>query len=289
MKGTSADSGPTPQQSNVADRISKMLSRLGSGPVFVHSDLFRAVRLVPPSRDREALLDSHLALLRAAAGDRSIWMPAFNYDFPRTGFFDVSRDPSQLGPIPERFRLRASEWRTGIPIFSVAGTSAQPSVTWSDTTDPFGDQSIFARLVEADGVILFYGDTFHYNTIVHYAERLTGGPPYRYDKLFPGTVIRADGSTVKGSLKYHVRPSGMGLDYDWPSILARALAAGACLRHERHPEILAASAGTLTQFLLDEMQKNSVSLLDADTRRWVEPALTRLGRRFLINDFEGAA
>jgi long-subunit acyl-CoA synthetase (AMP-forming) len=61
------------------------------------------------------------------------------------------------------------------------------------------------------------------------------------------------------------------------------------LRLERHPEILAASAGTLTQFLLDEMQKNSVGLLDADTRRWVEPALTRLGRRFLIDDFEGAA
>jgi aminoglycoside 3-N-acetyltransferase len=289
VKRTSADSGPTPQQTKVAGRISEMLSRLGSGPIFVHSDPFRAVRLVPPSRDREALLDSHAEVLRAAAGDRSIWMPAFNYDFPRTGLFDVSRDPSQLGPLPERFRLDASEWRTEIPIFSAAGTGAQPSVPWAYRTDPFGDESIFARLVEADGVILYYGDTFHYNTIVHYAERLTGGPPYRYDKLFPGTVTRADGSTVKGSLNYHVRPSGMGLDYDWPSILARALAAGACLRLEHHPEILAASAGTLTRFLLAEMQKNPVGLLDADTRRRVEPALARLGRRFLIDDFEGAA
>ena len=280
---------PGSQQQELSARISEMLSRLGSGPMFVHSDPFRAARLVVRSRDRDAIVDSHLALIAAGALDRAIWMPAFNYDFSRTRSFDVTRDPSQLGPIPERFRVTRAEWRTEIPIFSAAGTGLCPPIAWSDMTDPFGAESIFARLVEADGVILYYGDTFHYNTIVHYAERLTGGPPYRYDKIFPGTVTRHDGSIVPGSLNYHVRPLGMGLEYDWPAILSRALDARACVRLDSHPEVLASSASTLTQFLVEEMRKDPLGLLDSATLRWVEPTLHKLGRRFVMEDFEVAA
>ena len=266
-----------------------MLSRLGSGPVFVHSDPFGAARLVPPSRDRDALLESHLDLLTAATAGRAMWMPAFNYDFPRTQSFDLAGDPSQLGPIPERFRLKISEWRTEIPIFSAAGTGTEPAIIWAPDTDPFGAESVFAKLLEADGVILYYGNTFHYNTIVHFAERQAGGPPYRYDKIFQGIVIRADKSRVEGSLNYHVRPMGTGLDYDWPAILSRALNAGACVRLDSHPEVLASPARVLTGFLMEEMKKDPLALLDADTRRWVEPKLIELGRRFLMGDFEEAA
>lgn len=270
----------------VARDIGEMLSRLGNGPVFVHSDPFRAARLVPQTRNREGLLDSHLALLAAATGGRALWMPAFNYDFSRTRSFDVGRDASQLGPLPERFRTTVAEWRTEIPIFSAAGAGDQPSIVWAEGTDPFGRDSLFGRLAESDGVILYYGDTFHYNTVVHYAERVTGGPPYRYDKLLPGTVTRADGTRASGSLNYHVRPLGKGLDYAWPSLLQRALNAGACVRLARHPEVMASSARTLTRFFVDEMTADPLALLDDETRRWVEPRLDELGRRFVISDFE---
>jgi len=273
----------------VASDISEMLSRLGSGPVFVHSDPFAAARLVPRSRDRIALIESHLQLLTAASEGRAMWMPAFNYDFPRTRTFDVAGDPSQLGPIPETFRMTRAEWRTEIPIFSVAGTGAAPAVTWSQNADPFGPESIFAKLLEADGVILYYGNTFHYNTIVHFAERQPGGPPYRYDKLFRGTVTRRDNSQVEGSLNYHVRPMGTGLDYDWRGILSRALDAGACVKHAAHPEVLASSARGLNGFLVGEMRKDPLALLDAKTRSWVEPKLKQLGRRFQLGDFENAS
>lgn len=172
-------------------------------------------------------------------------------------------------------------------MFSAAGTGVPPSVAWGEAADPFGDESLFARLVEADGIILYYGATFHYNTVVHYSERRSGGPPYRYDKLFPGTVTRVDRSTAAGSLNYHVRPHERGLEYDWPAILARALDAGACVRTDNHPEVLAASTRTIAQFFLDEMRRDPLALLDADTRRWVQPALEKLGRPFAIGDFEG--
>lgn len=266
--------------------IAELLQSLGSGPVLVHSDPFRAARMVKPVRDRNALLDAHVAVLRAAAEGRSLWLPTFNYDFPRTLVFDVGSSESQLGPIPERFRVAAADWRTPIPIFSIAGVGEAPQPRWDFGTDPFGGDSIFAELVRQDGVVLYYGETFHYNTLVHYSERVSGGPLYRYDKIFPGRVIMPDGSSVEGSLDYHVRPLGTGLDYDWPRLLTEAIDAGECRRLESTPEILAASARGLNELWVSNLRSDPLSLLDAKTRKWVEPAIDELGRRFVISDFE---
>lgn len=268
--------------------ITGLVDSLGAGPMLVHSDPFSAARLVDRSRDKKELLDRHVALLLEVAGERALWIPAFNYDFPRTGVFDVAADPAQLGPIPEHFRVHSSKWRTEIPMFSFAGIGKAPSAAFGEHTDPFGDDSAFAELVRLGGVILYYGNTFHFNTIVHYAERLAGGPTYRYDKIFPGVVRHADGSERTGSLKYHVRPLGSGLDYDWMAILDRAIAADATRRLAEYPEILAASARTLVDFLVEEMRADPLALLDAKSRKWVAPALDDLGRRFVISDFESS-
>jgi aminoglycoside 3-N-acetyltransferase len=259
---------------------------MGSGPVFVHSDPFRAARLVKAVRDRNVYLDSHIALLRNAAGDRALWIPTFNYDFPRTGVFDVRQSESQLGPLPERFRIAAAGWRTPIPIFSIAGIGRASQPRWGFMTDPFGADSIFADLVRSDGVVLYYGETFHYNTLVHYAERASGGPVYRYDKIFPGRVIMADGTSHDGSLNYHVRPMGTGLEYDWPRLLDEAVAAGVCRRLEGAPEILAASASQLNELWISDMKRDPFALLDSTTRQWAEPRVNALGRRFEVSDFE---
>lgn len=267
--------------------IAALVESLGAGPVFVHSDPFRAARLVTPVRDRAAFLDAHLAVIRDVARDRSLWLPSFNYDFPRSRVFDVRNSPSQLGPIPERFRVSHAEWRTPIPIFSISGAGDAPEPRWGFSVDPFGDDSIFASLVNDDGVILYYGDTFHYNTLVHYSERVAGGPVYRYDKLFQGAVIMDDGSRIEGSLDYHVRPLGTGLDYDWPRLLAEALDAGVCRRLTDFPEILAASARGLSNLWVSAMQRDPFTLLDQRTRRWAEPVAEKLGRRFVAADFEG--
>lgn len=266
--------------------IQKLVEAMGSGPVFVHSDPFRAARLVKPVKDRAAFLDSHIDVLCHAACDRSLWLPTFNYDFPRTRVFDVASSESQLGPLPERFRTAAAAWRTAIPIFSIAGIGYDPEPRWETSTDPFGDDSIFAALVRNDGVVLYYGETFHYNTLVHYSERASGGPVYRYDKIFPGSVIMRDGSSVDGSLNYHVRPMGTGLDYDWPRLEQEALAAGVCRRLDQYPEILAASARGLHELWVSNLGDDPFALLDDNTRAWAEPRVQKLGRRFVMTDFE---
>jgi aminoglycoside 3-N-acetyltransferase len=271
---------------SVASKLANLLQSMGAGPALVHSDPFRAARLVKPVRDRTAFLDSHVSLLLDAAGDRGLWAPTFNYDFPATRLFDVAQSPAQLGPIPERFRQRAASWRTPIPMFSVAGTGVQPPAAWRDATDPFGDDSVFATLVQNDGVVLYYGETFHYNTVLHYAERLAGGPAYRYDKIFPGRVVMNDRSEFEGSLNYHVRPAGTSLDYDWPRLLDEALVAGVCQRMDGAPELLVASARSLCNHWIRQLAADPFALLDAETRKWAEPAVEKLGRRFVLSDFE---
>ena len=71
-----------------AGRITERMRRVGTGSVFVHSDSFRVAQLVPRASDRESYLDAHLALLVDAVAGRPLWMPAFNYDFPRSAVFD---------------------------------------------------------------------------------------------------------------------------------------------------------------------------------------------------------
>lgn len=267
-------------------RAVELLAELGTGPVFVHSDVFRTSRLVNASRNKRELLDAHTALLKNISGVRGLWLPAFNYEFPRSRVFDVTADPAQVGPIPEHFRMTMAEWRTPVPMFSVSGSGTSPEVSWGENTDPFGEDSIFGRLVHSDGIVLCYGDTFACNTIVHYTERQFGGPPYRYDKVFPGEVIDAKGARAQGSLKCHVRPLGGDLDYDWAGLLQMALGAGVCRPVPGNPEVIAASARELCNSWIMAMRNDPLALLDSRSRAWVEPTLDKLGRRFTIGDFE---
>lgn len=271
---------------SIAEEIGALASKLGSGPLFVHSDPFRTARLVPRSRDRLGLLDAHVEVLVAAAGDRGLWLPSFNYDFPKTHRFDMANDPCQLGPLPEHFRQTAEEWRTPVPMFPVSGIGADPGIIWGEMTDPFGPDSIFAELERRDGVVIYYGETFHYNTIVHYAERKAGGPLYRYDKVFHGVVVKESGKEMPGSLNYHVRPMGTGLDYDWTRLLADAVENAVCFRLDGHPEVLAASARKLTEHWVRAMRFDPFILLDDRTQAWARLAHEKLGRRFTIGDFE---
>lgn len=275
------NSGPS-----VASNAAALAAAMGTGPVFVHSDPFRAARLVPRTRDRTAFLESHVELIKEITAGRTLVIPSFNYDFPRTRVFDVAHDEAQLGPLPEHYRTSVAQWRTPIPIFSVSGAGDDPAIQWGDRSDPFGPESVFAWLVRHDGVVMYYGDTFQYNTIVHYAERSSGGPLYRYDKLFPGEVVAADGTRTMGSLDYHVRPMGTGLEYDWKKLVDDALNAGVCRRLESQPQILVASARQLCEHWLDALERDPLALLDGASLEWVRPALDKLGRRFEIDDFE---
>lgn len=265
------------------------LKKLGAGPILVHSDMFNVACLTPKSRsNHREVLQYHLGVLFTVADGREVWVPTFNYDFTRTGLFDVVASPSQVGPFSEFFRTRVAHWRTHVPVFSICGTGPRPMYGFGEVVDPFDDRSVFAELVRQDGAILFYGAPFSSATFIHYVERTAGGPLYRYDKLFRGHVILEDATHVDVTLLYHVRPMGRPLEYDWHRLEAMLIDSGILWAHlQPRCRLMVVGARALRDIWLYCLARDPLFLLNHESRSWVAPMLDRLGRRFRLSDFEG--
>ena len=88
-------------------------------------------------------------------------------------------------------------------------------------------------------------------------------------------------------LLYHVRPWGMGLDYDHPKILSDLADAGACWSWTPGPlQFVIASSRDLVKYWTEKLAADPLYLLDSQSRSWVEPMLEKLGRRFELEHFE---
>jgi aminoglycoside N3'-acetyltransferase len=271
-----------------AEELAGLGEGTADGPLFVHSDLFFARVFVEVTFDRKQLLEHHIAVLREAAAGRAVWMPTFNYDFPKTGAFEVRNSPCQLGPLGEYFRTAVSAWRTDDPVFSVAGTGSPPELAMANgRIDPFGARSIFAELDRRRATLLFYGAPFSSATILHYAERQSGGPLYRYDKVFHGVVSEGSHSRAVEYV-YHVRPLNQTLDYDWKRLSAHLCEAGLLkqMMYQGRSVARTIDAAALCAFWVERLRGDPLYLLDGGSRAWVEPALSSLGRRFEMADFE---
>lgn len=260
-----------------------------AGPVMAHTDALRTRSLIGEARGRDAVIDAHLGVLRSLAGGRPTWFPVFNYDFLRSGVYDIDADPAQVGVLNEAMRARAS-WRTSMPVFNFAGVDPAPRDTdlaGAEPLLPFGADSVFGQTVEDDGIVLWYGATVSTGTILHHAEHVAGGPQYRYDKDFHGRVDR-DGTSHEVVLRYHVRPRDQHLDYDWPRLILDGEKEGV-IRTLADTSVRWAPARGLISFWVSQLEDDPLYLLDPETRAWVEPQLHDLGRRFVQSDFETGA
>lgn len=257
-----------------------------SGPVLAHCDVLRAAQQVAPTTDRRELLDRHLARLARIAQGRQLWFPTFNYDFCKTGIYDVDHDRSQVGRLTEAARQQ-SRWRSSSPVFNVCGLT---DPLWDGQAgetriDPFGDTSVFAQLVAADGVVLWYGAGIESTTTLHHCEHRAGGAPYRYIKSFAGSVRQ--GRTERSvTLDYSVRPMGHPLQYNWLRLQAAAEKEGVRRPLDSRHQVWWAPARNLAQAWTETAKADPTGLLDAMTREWVDAKLQQLGRPFEQEDFE---
>ena len=262
--------------------------RRDSDLMFVHSDLLKASYFVEKSSERHELLNRHVNHIDSMAGGCPLWFPAFNYDFPRTKEFDVEVAPSQVGPLSEFFRENTADWRSFDPMFSVAGTGDDCRLrrVTSEMT-AFDESSFLARLYERNAIILFYGADLSAATVLHLAESMSGGPLYRYNKIFVGDChTHHQSATVEYT--YHVRPMGMEIGYDWPKITTDLK------RSEIFQTVQLSGidlAGitltcTLVDFWLERLKEDPLYFLNSVSIAWVSPKLESLGRRFVLEDFE---
>lgn len=265
------------------------IERIAPTLAVVHCDLSRGFPIVVEKGKREQAILAHYRALETLLGEIPLCFPAFSYSFFTQRRFDVQHTASEIGILPEYFRKNLATWRTKDPVFSYSGNRphgyidpAAPGVV----LDPWGDASFYQHLYDNNALFFHYGSGIEHSTIIHFVERKLGIVPYRYDKLFAGLVCDETGA-FNITYRFHARPKGMHMAYDWDR-LARDLAAAGIFHifEQGHTVLSYMRVREMTDFILSKLRADPFYLLDAKTREWVIPAIDRLQRHFVLTDFE---
>ncbi len=160
--------------------------------LFIHSDITFGKPLGTFNR-KDYLSGLYESLLRLNV--RNIIMPTFTYSFCNNEEYDVIKSRSSMGALSEFIRKSEGRYRTLDPLLSLSVPEALRDRFSGLSDHSLGKGSGLDRLHQMDGVkFLFFGakqsECFTY---VHYVEKMLD-VPYRYDQLFTGTVIDAEGN-----------------------------------------------------------------------------------------------
>ena len=156
--------------------------------IMVHSDVSTFGRLA--TSDREYLMQSLVSSLKQSVGNNgTIIMPTFTYSFFKNEAYDVKNSKSTVGVLTEYFRKQPGVKRTTHPTHSVAVWGKNRDVFMNIGKDTFDKDSIFGKIHEMNGKIIFLGVTFHKAcTFIHYIEQIHT-VFYRYMKKIKGKII----------------------------------------------------------------------------------------------------
>jgi len=270
--------------------LQPLASGFAAGPLLVHSDVMTPYR----ARDREkykgkkAFLQGQWEVIQQVSQGRPIWSPSFNYDFGKTGLFDIRLSPSHVGVFSEFIRTQHAQWRTEVPFYSIAGSGPLPVFPDQDMHYPFGKHSIFEQLLEQEGNLMFYGGRY-LNTFLHYIEQVSNNLNYRYPKRFQGKLITADGTTRQVAAELHCSPLGHHMEYDNKTMLQDLHQEGIATSHTAgNCTIISMQIRPFTDYCLARFKEDPYFMLEAKTRRWVTEKVQQLGRPFCLTDFEPA-
>ncbi len=186
------------------NRIAQDLRDLGvcaGGVLLVHSSL-RALGYVEGGP--ETVIQG---LLAALGLDGTLLMPALTYEHvtPEQPLFDVRHTPSNVGAIPEYFRLRPGTRRSVHPTHSVCAVGPRTGELLDEhplDDTPCGPHSPFYKLREVGGQLLMLGCGLRPNTSFHAMEELVA-PPYLFGEPLTYTLIDADGRRRQKTYRTH--------------------------------------------------------------------------------------
>ena len=177
------------------DRIANDLLNIGlrpGGVVLVHSSLSSLGRV---QGGAETVIS---ALLQALGPQGTLLLPALSYEHATAmhPFFDVRHTPSNVGLIPETFRLRPGTQRSVCPTHSVCGVGPLTEELLGEhhlDDTPCGEHSPFRKLRQQGGQIIFLGCGMRPNTSMHSVEEIAQ-PPYLFGATISYDVTLSDGT-----------------------------------------------------------------------------------------------
>jgi len=253
-------------------------------PLLIHTDLLK-IGLIEKMKRPDQFLQDHKNVFDALAKRRTLIFPCFNYDFCKSGLYDVRESPSQVGAFADFLRKNGTP-RSQTPIFSFCVMGEVEAKYMAPSRNVFGPESIFSLLAESHGDILFYGATIASNTFIHLTEeRLSIG--YRYLKAFKGQII-SDRGSLACSVDYRVRPRGVDpFQYDWPKMYKDLVENGvAQVAPIGNSESLMANAMRFLEFTSEKMRKFEFEYLTPATQTALQQVQKSKKYPFHISDFE---
>lgn len=249
--------------------------------ILAHSDARAISSLLEPGsllKSKNELLRRGLSWIQQAFGSNDLILPAFNYQFPKSKKFDPENDVVEVGALPEYARHLVGWTRTSTPVFSYTTNG----LLLAEEVEPFGDNSTFSELDRNGGQILLIGVGCERLTFIHHLEHLAQ-IPYRYKKVFSG-IVKKDGEWVNSSVSFHVRPLGLGLEYDFIKIEKFLYASNVIT--QAGPRVSVMRASDVRKAVLSKLHEDPFWLLEEATRVNVERRIQSLGRAFKSEDFE---
>jgi len=253
-------------------------------PYLIHSDLFNTFGLIKEEYKKSKVkanpLELHFNLLCKFFSRKNIILPSFNYDFPKTQFYDTKLTISQVGSLTNYVLENELLPRTKTPIFSFL---TDISDILNEHNFPFSTGSTFDFIYQNDGTIVFYGSEISSCTFLHYVENQCGPPLFRYDKKFVGSI--SNNQTVSNTfVEFHTRPLGLELDYNWDLLLKLLVENNAI--HSLANKIFAVKAKDLLSVWGNFFTKNQFNILSMQSKDLVFAKFNSIGRRFIQEDFE---
>ncbi len=262
-------------------KLQNVIAKFGLDSLLVHSDAFKALPYIDFDADTEGNMRKHIDFIYSLA--ESIYLPSFNYDFPKTRVFDYDNFQSQVGAIPEYYINQNNCNRTFDPMFSlIQDVNNMAFINYRSKVSSFDVDGAFASFKNKGSGFLLYGTTVASLTFIHYLESYME-VVYRYSKTFSGyTLVGNEKRIIEFSS--HFRPLGAHLDYDWKKISADLISDGVMFSLSKYCHVI--DAQKLFLFWEEKVKTDALYFLDRASINWVEPKLELLGRKFLQSDFE---
>lgn len=183
-------------------RMEEDLRRIGIGPgslIMVHSSL---KSLGPYAVDPELVV---CAMMGALSPGGTLLMPALSLDQEPDRLHSTADTPSDIGAIPEHFRLRAGTLRSVHPTHSVCGAgprAAELLERHAEDSTPCGPGSPFRRILDLDARIVMLGCGLLPNTTMHAIEELVE-PPYLFGEPCEYHIAPAAGCVYTKRYRRH--------------------------------------------------------------------------------------
>jgi aminoglycoside N3'-acetyltransferase len=219
-------------------------------------------------------IDGFIDLIADVVGDRTLILPAYNFEFPRTQKFDLSLSVPQVGILPERAWKRLCMKRTHQPMNSyfVFGAEADEVLSRPCTT-AWGDDGVLAWMGERNARICSLGLSWEESiSFVHRCEEIAN-VPYRYFKKFSGTLFDNGQELGPCTEVLFTRPLNHMIEEDWSQVFG-VMGGRGLIDSAQNLEVpfVSVLAKDVQGVCLEVLEENPYALAanEADLRNWVE-------------------